>query len=173
MRGSRVRVVLPQLWVFLLLLNAVPVKTEEIVDWALYYDRPNYGGWGSRINLPDLLVSATGRYEFLDQTSRLGECQYAPRRLDEITQATLEQKLFPVASRYEMDSKLETSCHVTDAGDGVRIQMKFQLDSGRSGYLYLSLQPGWCDFGAHHSDVRNLQQYLQHLVDSLPATCVD
>lgn len=173
MRGGRVRIESLRLWVFLLLLTAAPVQAQDIVDWALYYDRPNYGGWGSRTNFPDLLVSATGRYEFLDQTSRLGECRYAPRRLDEKTQATLEQKLFPVARRYELDSRVETICHVTDAGDGVRIRMKFQLDSGRSGDLYLSLQPGWCDFGAHHSDVSHLQQYLRELVDSLPANCAE
>ena len=148
-----------------------PVRGETVTHWALHYDRPDYGGWGIRVDKPDLLISSSGRYEFLDLVDRIGTCIRRDRWLGPDQLASLEEKLFPVLSRYELDPYVHMDCTVTDVGDGSELWFRYGLSGGRIASFRLPLQPYWCDSEALHGDIREFMESLRYLSETLPPNC--
>jgi len=143
---------------------------QTVVDWAIYYDRPDFGGWGVPLDRPDLLLSSTGRYEFLDHRGRLGECERERRYLDGAQVKALAGKLVPVLRRYELQPVIRLDCTITDVGDGDAFWFRYRLDSGRTASFGLQLQPYWCG-SQRYRDVMDLQEMLTDLGETLPDNC--
>ena len=160
-----------QLAVLLVLLLPITVHPQEVVKWAVHFDRPDYGGWGARLDLPDLLMSSSGRYEILDHKYSLGTCQRRQQRLDDSDLTALTERLVPVLRRYELDPIVRLNCIVSDVGDSSTLHFSYALDTGRTAAFALTLQPYWCGNDGDYNDLKALQALLRHLADALPTNC--
>lgn len=144
---------------------------ESVTDWAVHYDRPDDAGWGASLNLPDLLISSSGRYEFLDHVQALGQCERVQRRLSEEQMSTLESTLFPVLSRYELDPRILSACTASHDLTS-RYLFRYRLSSGRVAEFEIGLQSSWCDPEGQHNDVKALEGLLRRLALTLEPNCV-
>ncbi|EAQ98789.2 hypothetical protein [Congregibacter litoralis] len=146
------------------------VQAQQVTQWSIFFDRPDYGGWGQMMNDPDMLIASSGRYEFLDYKDRLGTCKRDIKYLDKEVLDDLHDTLVPVLRRYELTPAVELSCTVSDTGDGPTFWFDYTLDTGRANQFSISLQPYWCG-SKRYKDLQALQTLLERIAKSVPKDC--
>lgn len=154
-----------------LTLCITPAWGEQVVRWAIYYDRIDFVGQGQPVQIPDLLIASSGRYEFLDHKHRLGQCQRQTLSLDEAALEALEAKVIPVLRRYELHPAIRYECEAADTGDQTELYLGVELANGRSTSFKIEVYGYNCGIDDRHRDYVELEAHLKELSDSLTPNC--